>query len=326
LDLLMVILGLCLLVGGGDIMVRGAAALARQLGVPPLAIGLTVVAFGTSTPELAVNVSAAAGGNGTLAFGNLVGSNLANVGLVLAVSALLRPLVVESVVVTREIPMMLLASTATLVMGFDMLRGQESSAYDRSDGVMLLLLFGVFLYYTIAETLRRRSADPLVQQASEHPPGGRLSSLAVSSALVVGGIVGLVAGGQLTVQGAVGVATALGASKGVVGLTVVAVGTSLPELSASLMAARRNELDLAVGNVVGSNVFNLLFVLGVTATIRPVPVPPLGHADLLAMLVIALVMLVLSFSRGRLGRPAGVLLLLSYATYIAWRAASGIPE
>ena len=167
-DLLVLALGIALLIGGGEAMVRGAAALARQLGVPPLVVGLTVVAFGTSAPELAVNVIAAVRGNGAVAFGNLIGSNLANVGLILAMSAVIRPIAVESVVVNREIPMMLLASAATVIMGFDVLRGADSSSYDRSDGLLLLLLFGVFLYYTIADTLRRRGSDPLVQQAQDH--------------------------------------------------------------------------------------------------------------------------------------------------------------
>lgn len=238
-DALILLLGIALLIGGGEAMVRGAAALARQLGVPPLVVGLTVVAFGTSAPELAVNVTAAVRGNGAVAFGNLVGSNLANVGLILAISALLRPIDVQSVVVTREIPMMLLASVVTVVMGLDVLRGEAASAYDRPEGLLLLLFFGVFLYYTIADTLRRRTTDPLVEQAREHPAGERLTSLVTSGALVVLGLVALTLGGRFTVAGAVEIATALGAPKGLIGLTVVAVGTSLPELSASLMAARR---------------------------------------------------------------------------------------
>jgi len=314
-------IGLALLIAGGESMVRGAASLARQLGVSPLVIGLTVVAFGTSAPELAVNTTAAIRGNGSVAFGNIVGSNLANVALVLGLCALARPIAVQGIVVSREIPMMLLASAAALVMGFDVLRSQEPSHYDRAEGILLLMLFGVFLYYTIAETLRKRRTDPFVQQAEQHPAGERLRSLRTSAFLVIAGLTGLVLGGRLTVAGAVGIAEALGAPKALVGLTIVAIGTSLPELVASLMALRRGEGDLAIGNVVGSNIFNLLFVLGITATIGRVPVPPLGHTDLTVMLAFGAGLLAFAFGRNEITRPEGGVLLAAYLGYLGWRIA-----
>ncbi len=319
LDGLILAAGIALLVGGGEAMVRGAAALARQLGVSPLVIGLTVVAFGTSAPELAVNLTAALQGTGAMAFGNLVGSNLANIGLILAGTAILRRLSIEGSVITREIPMMLLASVAALVMGVDALRGEPESMVDRSEGLLLLLFFGIFLYYTIAETLRKRGSDPFVEQASEQHAGERLQSMSGSTVLVVAGLVGLTLGGRFTVEGAVDLATALGAPKALVGLTVVAVGTSLPELSASLIAARRGESDLAVGNVVGSNIFNLLFVLGVTACVRPVPVPADGRADLIAMSGFAVALFVICMVRRGIGRIEGLALLAAYVGYVSWR-------
>jgi len=319
-DVLLLAFGIGLLVAGGESMVRGAAALARQLGVPPLAVGLTVVAFGTSAPELAVNVTAAIRGNGTVAFGNLIGSNLANVGLILAGSALVRQLTIHSTVITREIPMMLLASTAALVMGFDALRTESVSQYDRAEGLLLLLFFGIFLYYTISETIRKSATDLFVQQVRGRKVGSRMKSLGASVGLVVLGILGLAFGGHFTVVGAVGLAEVLGVPKSLIGLTVVAVGTSLPELSASMMAARKGESDLAVGNIIGSNIFNLLFVLGVTSVIRPVPVPAGGHADLTAMFVFGTVLLVFSLGRKRITRREGAVLMLSYLAYIAWRA------
>ncbi len=318
---LLLALGLALLLLAGASMVSGSAALARLLGVPPLVIGLTVVAFGTSAPELAVNVTAAVQGSGDVAFGNIIGSNLANVGLILAVSAIVSPLAVQSVVLTREIPMMLLASTAVVVMGFDSIRTADASQYDRAEGLVLLLLFTVFLYYTVVETLRKRGTDSLVQQARTRVPVERLGSIGASMALVAFGMVGLGLGGSLTVHGAVGIATALGASPDLIALTIVAVGTSLPELSASVIAARRGEADLAVGNVVGSNIFNLLFVLGVTASIQPVPVPAEGHPDLIAMLALAVAVLALAFGRRRIGRLQGGLLLLLYLGFVIWRIA-----
>lgn len=319
-DVLLLAFGIGLLIAGGESMVRGAAALARQLGVPPLVVGLTVVAFGTSAPEFAVNVAAAIRGDGAVAFGNIVGSNLANVGLILAGSALVRRMTIHSTVITREIPMMLLASAAALVMGFDVLRLEAPPEYDRAEGLVLLLFFGIFLYYTIAETIRKRATDPFVQQVRERKIGARMKSLGASGGLVFLGIVGLALGGQFTVVGAVGLAEVLGAPKSLIGLTIVAIGTSLPELSASVMAARKGESDIAVGNVIGSNIFNLLFILGVTAVIRPVPVPTGGFADLAAMFVSGVALLVFSAGRKRITWVDGTALMLSYLAYIAWRA------
>jgi cation:H+ antiporter len=317
---LALVAGLALLVLGGELLVRGAAALARRLGVPPLAIGLTVVAFGTSTPELAVNVTAALRGSGAVAFGNVIGSNLANVGLILGLSALVRSLAIRSSVLTREIPMMLLASTAALILGSDGVRLQPESSFDRADGLIFLLLFTVFLYYTVADTLRKRSADPLVAQAREQAVETASPSLAASAVLVVAGLAALVIGGRLAVTGAVDVANALGVPRHLIGLSVVAVGTSLPELTTSVLAARKGECDLAIGNVVGSNIFNLLFVMGLTAVIRPVPVPPGGTLDMAVMLGFGAALLLPALGGRGLGRPEGAVLLAGYLAYIGWRA------
>lgn len=318
-DVLLLVSGIGLLIAGGESMVRGAAAVARQLGVPPLAVGLTVVAFGTSAPEFAVNVAAAIRGDGAIAFGNIIGSNLANVSLILAGSALVRKMTIHSTVITREIPMMLLASAAAFVMGFDVLRLESASLYDRSEGLVLLLFFGIFLYYTISDTIRKRATDPFVQQVRERKVGARMKSIGASGGLVILGIVALALGGQFTVAGAVGLAEVLGAPKSLIGLTVIAIGTSLPELSASVMAARKGESDIAVGNIIGSNIFNLLFILGVTAVIRPVPVPAGGYADLAALFLSGVAVLVLSSFRKRITRLDGAALMLLYFGYIAWR-------
>lgn len=317
---LALVAGIALLIAGGEALVHGAAALGRQLGVPSLAVGLTVVAFGTSAPELAVNVTAVVEHHGAVAFGNVVGSNLANVGLVLACAALVRRLSIQSVVLRREMPLLLLASAAALMAGFDGPSTQSASRYDRTDGVVFLLLFAIFLCYIVVETLRARSADPLVEQVREPGTRIRTRSPGASSVLVVVGLAALALGGHWAVQGAAGVASALGAPEELIGLTVVALGTSLPELSASLVAARRGETDLALGNVVGSNIFNLLFVLGVTTTIGPVPVPPGGHADLVAMTAFAAILLPLSARRRGMARAEGALLLSAYLGYLAWRA------
>ncbi|MDX1649915.1 MAG: sodium:calcium antiporter, partial [Myxococcota bacterium] len=223
LDLVVLVMGLALLLGGGEGLVRAASALARELGVPPLVVGLTVVAFGTSAPELAVNVTAALRGDADLSFGNVVGSNLANIGLILGLAAVLRSLEVSGTIISREIPMMLVATATAIVLGLDRLHDPVPEVYDASDGLVLLLLFGVFLFYTVAEVLRGRGEDPLVAQAAARVSAGRLRSLATSAAAAGVGLAVLMVGAELTVQSAVDLATALGVPAAVVGLTVVAV-------------------------------------------------------------------------------------------------------
>jgi cation:H+ antiporter len=324
-DLMQLGAGLVLLVGGGRALVSSAAALANQLGVSALVIGLTVVAFGTSAPELAVNAIAAIRGSGEVAFGNLMGSNIANIGLVVGIAAIVRPLTIQGIVITREIPMMLLASLAVLIMGADFLRGDSTAEYDRTEALLLFLFFGIFLYYTIGDTVRQRLTDPFVEQLERRRIPER-DSLIRTSAVIVAGLVMLTAGGHFTVEGAVGVAEALGIPSSIIGLTLIAVGTSLPELTTSIIAARRGETDLAVGNIVGSNIFNLLFVLGVTASIHPVPIPARGFIDLLAVVVMSALLWIVCSAYGgrRVTHAEGWLLLAIYVVYMVGRASAFI--
>jgi cation:H+ antiporter len=319
-DLLLLVFALAALLGGGDALVRGASALARRLGVSSMVIGLTVVAFGTSAPELAVSVSAAAGGSNAIAFGNVVGSNIANVALILGLAALVTPLAVDSTIVTREIPMMILASAAVAAFALDeALDGAASGVIARSEGVGLLLFFSVFLYYTVAGNLFGRRGDPLLEEARDEAPGGKLP-LWGAAALVLGGLAGLSFGGHLLVESATAIARALGVGEVVIGITVVAVGTSLPELATSLLAARRGEADIAVGNVVGSNIFNALFVLGTAAVVRPVEVVAGGDLDLAVMGALAVVLLPMAISGGRrISRAEGGVLVAAYAGYVLWQ-------
>lgn len=308
-------------------MVRGVSSLAARLGISTLVIGLTVVAFGTSAPELAVNVAAVQRGAHGLPFGNIFGSNLANLGLIAAVAALIRPLDVQSVVMRRELPMMLLATLVASVLAVDSLFGDGLDRYAGSDGIVLLLLFTVFLYYTgldmLAERARRtrtlRGQDPIPEQEAVD---SEADSLPKSVALMLAGFGGLVLGGSLTVGGAEGIARSMGVSDAIIGLTLVALGTSLPELVASVIACLRGHTDLAVGNVVGSNIFNLLAVLGITSTTGMVSVPTDGIMDLIAVSALSLVFWVLSITdRGRVIRTEGVLLLVLYVGYIVLRVA-----
>jgi cation:H+ antiporter len=304
--------------------VRGSVALAFRFGVAPILIGLTVVAFGTSSPELVVNLVAAFRGNADIGFGNVVGSNIANIGLLLGCSALFAPLAVHRTLVVREIPMMILAGAAAIVLGGGFLLGSDIPGYGRGDGLMLLLLFGVFLYYTIGEALQQRdgvNGDPSAPAGADWVPGGASTkppSMGKILLLTVGGLVLLIVGGELTVRGAIRIAADLGVSEAVIGLTVVAVGTSLPELATSIAAARRGEADIAVGNIVGSNLFNLLFVFGISVTVTPAAMPRGGPIDLLVMTGLSIVLLPMVLTKKRVDRVEGGFLLVVYLMYMGW--------
>lgn len=327
LNVLLLLAGLALLVGGADALVRGVSAIASKLGVSSIVIGMTVVAFGTSTPEVVVNVMAALRGDEGmgLAFGNLVGACTVNIGFVLGLTALIRPLVVEPSVITREIPMMLLTMASVVVLAFDRpINGAEQNVLLRGDGIILLLLFCVFLYYTITFALRSRAPDVFLSEIERSPSTRPVPRrLGLDIALVLVGLVGVAGGGRLTVYAAVELARAAGVSEVLIGLTVVSLGTTLPELTTCLIAARRGNSDIAVGNVVGSNIFNILFIGGVVSTIRPLPVPEGHAADLIVMSLLSLALLPLA-KRGPhdITRLEGGSLLFVYVSFVAWRVAS----
>ena len=319
---LLFFVGITILSFGGDALVRGASALAARLGVPPIAIGLTVVAFGTSSPELVVNLSASFNGTSEIGFGNVVGSNIANIGLLLGITALLWPISVHSTIIAREIPMMVLATLVAIALGLDAWFGTGDSAFSRGEGIALLLLFCVFMYYTLAEVIRGRADDALaVESDAQIKPTAKLG---LSILLVVIGLAGLVVGGELAVRGATGIARALGMSDVVIGLTIVAVGTSLPELATSLIAARKGAVDMAVGNIVGSNIFNLLFIYGLTMTVAPAGVPASGGIDLLVALGFAVALLIMAWTGNRrITRLEGALLLAGYVGYVVYLLTRG---
>ncbi|MFH1743921.1 MAG: calcium/sodium antiporter [bacterium] len=320
LDIVFLSVGLALLFGGGDALVRGAAALARHLGISALVVGLTVVAFGTSAPELAVNILAALQNKDQIAFGNIVGSNIANIALILGLSALIRPLTVDFVLIAREIPMMFLASVAALAMSLDRFLDKSPDTISRSDGSLLLLFFCIFLYYTVNDARKQRAAEHSLIELEQIPAVKEGRPLVWAGALTVLGLACVVLGGHLTVKGAVALAERLGVSQTIIGLTIVAVGTSLPELATSLMAARRGQSDIAIGNIIGSNIFNLLFILGISVTISPISVPPGGHIDLIVMTGLSVFLLPLAISdEGRIVRVEGAVLLGAYFVYTTCR-------
>lgn len=311
LPLLSMLAGLALLTGGAEGLVRGAASLARQVGLSPLVIGLTVVALGTSAPELVVSVGAALRGNGGLAIGNVVGSNIANIGLILGVSALMAALRVQAQVIRFDMPIL---SAVTLGMGVLLLDGQVG----RVDGTILVI--GLITY--VALSIRWARAEPAAIVQDEFDEGLPSQNRWWVDLLFVGaGLAGLVGGAELLVGGAVTFATMLNVDRVLIGLTVVAVGTSLPELATSLVAAWRGEGDIAVGNAVGSCIFNLLGILGVTALIHPLSTGGLSIVDGSVMLGMTLFLLPLMRTGFTLSRIEGGVLLIAYASYIAYLVA-----
>jgi len=302
--LLFLLLGSVGLYFGAEWLVRGAGGLARAMGVSPLAVGLTVVAYGTSMPELVVSTVAAVGGKSALALGNVVGSNVANIGLILGLTAIIAPPQVQAGLMKRELPIML-GSTAALPLAL------WDGSIGRVEGILLVL--GAIWFTRV--TLRAVNPEGAPRHSESEPPP-KESRLALVAFLVMGLSV-LLGGGKLFVDGAVGLARTLGMSERLVGLTVVAVGTSLPELAASLVAALRGQSAIAVGNVLGSNIFNVLLILGVAATAHPVAVPLSSvRLDLIALGAMSIVAAISMRTSRKIQRSEGALLVAGYAAFV----------
>jgi cation:H+ antiporter len=309
---ILLVIGFVFLIKGADLLVDGATSVARRLNISDLVIGLTVVAFGTSTPELFVNIIASFKGNTDIAIGNVLGSNIANILLILGVSSLIYPLAVTKGTVWKEIPFSLLAAIVLLIMANDrIIDGAGSSALARIDGLVFLCFFTIFIYYTF-------SIAAQVDGLEEHVPA-TLHGWMRSLLNIIAGLVGLTLGGKWIVDGAIALATKFELSESVIGLTIVAVGTSLPELATSAVAAYKKNVDIAVGNIVGSNIFNVFFVLGISATIRPLPFQTKNNIDL-SMVILSSLMLFFFMFTGKkrsLDRWEGIVCLIIYFGYIA---------
>ncbi len=309
------VLGLLLLVAGAELLVRGASRLAARLGISPLVIGLTVVAFGTSTPELAVTVQAGLAGQADIAVGNIVGSNIFNVLFILGLAALIVPLVVSQQLVRLEVPLMIGVSVLFLVMALD---GRISGF----DGMLLFAGIVAYTVFTVRQS-RKESAAVRAEYAQEYGDGqsaGR-GRLPLQIALIVAGLVLLVLGAHWLVGGAVVIARHFGVSELIIGLTIVAAGTSLPEVATSIVAALRGERDIAVGNVVGSNIFNILAIAGIASMVTPGGLevaPALIRFDIPVMIAVALACLPIFASGHLIARWEGALFLGYYAAYVLY--------
>lgn len=309
-------IGFVFLIKGADLLVDGASSLAKRIGVSSLVIGLTIVAFGTSAPELVVNILASLKGNTEIAIGNILGSNIVNILLILGISAVIYPLAVKKGTVWKEIPLALLAVLVLALMANDVfVDGATSSVISRIDGFILIAFFIIFLYYTFGIS-RVTPATPV--DIDEQKPETR--SLAKAWLMVFVGIAGLVLGGKWIVDGAVVFATSMGVSEALIGLTIVAIGTSLPELATSAVAAYKKDVDIAVGNIVGSNIFNIFWILGVSAIINPLPFSQTLMSDMFVTILATLLLFVFLFigKRHVIERWQGVLFILLYVAYLAY--------
>nr|WP_314686147.1 calcium/sodium antiporter [uncultured Porphyromonas sp.] len=317
LDLLYFVIGIVLIIAGANYLTEGASALARRFGVSPLVVGLTIVAFGTSTPELIVSLLSALKGNSDIAMGNVVGSNIFNVLVIGGITALVAPITVTRSTVRREIPLVLLASLVLSVMALDRVfagTGATENILSRSEGIVLLCFFLIFLTYTFA-IAKGDPSDPHTAPApTKHYP------LWLLVIFIIGGLGGLVLGGELFIDAASSIARTLGMSEGFIGLTIVAAGTSLPELATSVAAALKKEPEIAVGNIVGSNIFNIFFILGTTATVTPIRIGGVSSLDFLVMSFSAILLYVFSvlFGQRVIKRAEGAVLVLCFVLYTAY--------
>lgn len=310
---LFLVIGLLLLVKGADFFVDGASGIAKILKIPPILIGLTIVAFGTSSPEAAVSISAAIRGNSGIALGNVVGSNIFNISFIIGVTALIYPLKVEKETIKKEIPFTLLASIVLLILMSDRsLQSIEANSLTRSDGLVFIAFLSIFMYYIfeVAKHSRQRVEEDLT------PLSGK--ALGRNILYTGGGLAAIISGGELVVRSSTNIAYALGMSQTLVGLTIVAVGTSLPELITSVTAALKKESEIAVGNIVGSNIFNILFILGASSVIYPVRVDEKVFTDAALMILYTIVLLIFSRTERKISKTEGGMLLVSYIAYTVY--------
>jgi cation:H+ antiporter len=308
LELFLLLLGFAILIKGADFLVDGASSSAKKFGISNLAIGLTVVAFGTSMPELIVSLFSALDGKNDASFGNVIGSNNFNLLFILGISGLIYPLVVHRNTVKFEVPLSLLAAVVLYLLVNDQMTFGTENMLSRGDGVILLLCFLGFLYYIY----RTMKTTPEVEQGTI-----RLFSTPVAAAMIIGGLLALIFGGQLVVKNAIALAQHFGLSERLIGLTILAAGTSLPELATSAVAAYRKNTDIAIGNVIGSNIFNIFFILGITSTVQPISYNMAMNFDfkVLGAATILLMVFMFTLNTRKLDRWEALLMLGGYLAY-----------
>lgn len=310
MDYILLIAGFVLLVKGADFFVDGSSAIARYFKIPSLIIGLTIVAMGTSAPEVAVSVTAAVAGNNGIAVGNVLGSNIFNLLVVLGVSALFKACPVHQDTMKKEIPLSMTAAALCICFAFINLGGGPQLHYTRIEGIIFLIIFAWF----IISMIRTAMANP-----AEHDEE-KMKNLSLPKSIIMAiiGLAGIVLGGDLVVDSASAIATSFGISQTLIGLTIVAIGTSLPELVTSVTAAIKGETDIAIGNVIGSNIFNILLVLGLSVTIHPVSVEMISVYDAIIVILITLIIMIPCIRQKQITKGWGIILIIAYFIYTAY--------
>ncbi|MDE7230677.1 MAG: calcium/sodium antiporter [Oscillospiraceae bacterium] len=313
LSFVLLIIGFALLVKGADFFVDGSSGIAKFLKIPSIVIGLTIVAFGTSAPEAAVSIIAGINGSNDIAVGNVIGSNMFNLLAVLGISAVIKPVNVDSQIIKKEFPFMLISTAVLALAAFDTALGSgDVNVISRNEAFILLIMMGIFLYSVVTSALRSRKEMAAADTEEDKPKRSLLKCIIFT----IGGLAGIIIGGQFVVDSATKIATGFGMSETLVGLTIVAVGTSLPELVTSIVAAKKGESDIAVGNVVGSNVFNILFVLAASAAITPMNINGQGLCDLLILMAVSILTYIFCVTKKTINRAEGVILMLMYGGYM----------
>ena len=303
----LLIVGFLLLIKGADFFVEGSAAVAKKLRVPTMIIGLTIVAMGTSAPECAVSIAASIKGSNAMAISNVVGSNIFNLMVVCGFCALFTPLIVHAKTLKQEFPFSVLAAIVMLIAGF------IGMTLGRIDGVILLVLFAFFLAWMVKSALKARANAEVIEEENVKDLGNLQCLL-----YIIGGIIAIVIGGDLVVDSATEIARTFGLSENLIGLTIVAFGTSLPELVTSAVAAKKGEVDMALGNVIGSNIFNILLVAGIAATVSPMAFLMENVIDLVILIVMSIVVWSFASTKKKIGRAEGVFMLIIYVAYIVY--------
>ena len=307
IQLLLLVAGFVMLVKGADLFVDGASGIATKFGIPQLVIGLTIVAMGTSAPEAAVSITAAFGGSADITIGNIVGSNILNILIILGISALVYPLAIQKSTLIVDIPVVLLATAVLYLLGFD---GNIS----RIDAMIMLVIFAAYLSYLFIGAKKEASLQKAENTDAEENAAKEISLLKASIFTVIG-LALIIGGSNFVVNSATAIATALGLSQRFIGLTIVALGTSLPELFTSVTAALKKNSDIAIGNIVGSNIFNILFIVGLSGVIIPVPFAEGFRFDMIVSGVAAAALLLFCLPKKKLPRFAGAIMLLGYVLY-----------
>lgn len=319
IDIILLIVGLVLILGGANYLTDGAAAVARRFGMSDLMVGLTIVAFGTSAPELTISMMSAIDGNTGIAIGNVVGSNIFNTLIIIGAVAVARPIKITGGIMSNEIPLVVLSAAALLAMGSSKWLDGTTPVISRVDGILLLLFFAIFMRYVFSQS--KQKMPETSENSNETRP--MQTALWKSVIFIIGGLAALIYGGDLFVDKASAIASSLGVSDAIIGLTIVAMGTSLPELATSLTAAIKGNSGIAIGNVIGSNIFNIFLVLGCSATIRPLPFGAISEIDLLVLFASCVLFWIFGwfFGNRTINRAEGGLLVAGYIAYMIYLVA-----